>query len=169
MPRGKFATVQTDKTEGYVNQILVPVVAHFMNDFKPLCKMQILVKCGQIDTLVKIVCFFAVKRGSNIPCGIKRASVFTDNQAGRHVLILQIHNHCAFAFLQQLFLLQFLHNRSHFIIIKTFAGICVKFNAKHIIDAFKFFYADVIKPFPEGKGFLVTILHFYKPKPCLIF
>ena len=88
MTGGKLAAVQRNQTERHMNQILVPIIAHFMNDLKPLCKMQVLVKRSQINALVKIVGFLAVKRRSDISGCIKRAAILTDNQAGRHIFIL---------------------------------------------------------------------------------
>ena len=88
MTGGKRAAVQRNQTERHMNQILVPIIAHFMNDLKPLCEMQVLVKCSQINALVKIVGFLAVKRRSDISGCIKRAAILTDNQAGGHIFIL---------------------------------------------------------------------------------
>ena len=54
---GKFAAVQTYQTKRYMNQVFVPVIAHFMDDFEPLRKVQVLVQSGQVDTFIEIVCF----------------------------------------------------------------------------------------------------------------
>ena len=165
---GKFAAVQTYQTERYMNQVFVPVIAHFMDDFEPLRKVQVLVQSGQVDTFIEVICFLAVQRSCDVTGCVECAAVFTDNQARRHVLVFQIDNHCPFAFFQQTFFFQFIHNGCHFVVIEAFTGVCVEFNAQHIVNTFKFFDTDVIEPFPQCQGFVVAILHFYKPQTCFV-
>ena len=63
---GKFAAVQTYQTERHMNQVFVPVIAHFMDDFEPLCKVQVLVQSGQVDTFIEVICFLAVQGSCDV-------------------------------------------------------------------------------------------------------
>ena len=165
---GKLAAVQRNQTEGNVDQIFIPVVAHFVDDFEPLCKVQVLIQRSQVYAFIKVICFLAVQCCSDISCCIQCAAVFTDDQAGRHIFVFQIYDHCAFGFFQQFFRFQFFHNGIHFVVIEGFASVRVEGYTQHFIYAFKFFDGNIIEPFPQSQCFFFAVLHFYEPQAGFI-
>ena len=105
----------------------------------------------------------AVQGRGQIPGGVQRGAVLFQDNAGRHVIFLQIHHIGALGFHQQVFGLEFIHHPAHLVVIKALAGIGIEFHAQKVIHLGHVVQGDALEPFEGLQGLLVAVLDLLKP------
>ena len=168
LPGGKRGAFEGDHPEGYVDAILCPGVSHFFQHAEELAEMEILLIGDDVEAFIKVVGILAVDGGSDIPGGIDGGAVLFDNQAGRHVVLTEIHHLGTFAQGQQALVPQFLNDGFHLVDIKAFAGIAVKGDTEQIIDPGGVLEGNILEPGENLQGFGIAVLDPLEPGAAFI-
>ncbi len=138
-------------------------MSHKLNHFEPLLKMKALSGTGHVNTAFKVISRFAVNRGCDISCCIKRSAIFFKYHAWRKRKLVKVDQICAFTFFKKLFFFQFFYHIKRFVVIETLPCPWIKVHSHKIINLLKLGHAYVLKPLPQSQRFLVALLHTDKP------
>ena len=152
-----------------MDKLVIPVVAHKLNDLEPLCKMQALTCRCDIYALVKVIRLLAVDRSCNITGRIQRRAVLFENKTRRHAVLFEIDNSSSVVDLKQILLAELFNLRRHLIGVKALALIGIKFYVKLFICLGIFLKTDIYEPAPEREIFFVAVFELCKLFSCAVF
>ncbi|MPM33923.1 hypothetical protein SDC9_80504 [bioreactor metagenome] len=165
---GERAFRAGNHAERNVDQVLRPGIAHELDHLEPLPKMQILLVGHHVQALGEIVGVLAVERGGDIPRGVERRPVRTQDDARRHLVLAQIDNLRALIELEQTLFAQFVHHAAHLVVIKALARIAVERYAEDIVNFRHFLERNGFEPVEQLERFRVAVLNLFKPCARLV-
>jgi len=149
--------------------ILGPGIAHLFHHAEYLAEVQILLISHNVQALIKMEGILAVEDGRQVAGSVNGGTVALEDQAGRHVVIAQIHHLRAVAFGQQALLLQLVHHTVSLIMVETLTRVIVKLHAQLFVYAAGVLEGDVLEPVKNLQRFGIAVLDLLKPGATLVF
>ena len=98
-----------------MNEAVIPLVAHKLNNLEPLCKVERLLCGGNVDSLIKIIFTLTVNRSGNITGGIESGAIALQNKADGHIPLFKINDRRAIIDLKKSFVTKKLYLRGHLV------------------------------------------------------
>ena len=149
--------------------VLIPGIAHLLDDLEQLPEVQILLVGHDVQALVEVIGFLAVERGREVARGVERGAVLFEDEAGRHVAFGQVHDLGALAFHEQAFFAQLLNDGLHLVLIEALARVGVKRYAQQVVYALGVAQGDLLEPVEDREGFFVAVLNPFEPRAAFVF
>ena len=151
-----------------MHKILCPRIPHKLYDLEKLPEMQILLICHNIETLVEIICLFAVDGRGYVPRCIYAGAVLFKYYAGGHIVLVQHYHLCPVAFRKQPLVLQLLHHGLPLVLIEALPRIGVKAHPQKVVNAGHVPKGYILEPVEYLHGLGVVVLHLLEPRPRLL-
>ena len=152
-----------DHAEGHVHAVLGPGLAHLLQHAEDLTEVQILLVGHDVQALVEVVGVLAVDCGSQVAGGVQGRAVGAQDDAGRHLVRLQVDNGRALGDGQQVLLAKLVDDHVHLVVVEGLAVVGVKLHAQLLVHAGGVLQGDLLEPLPDGDGFLVLVLDLLEP------
>ena len=146
-----------------MHAVLGPGLAHLLQHAEDLTEVQILLVGHDIQALVEVVGVLAVNSGGQVAGGVQGRAVGTQDDAGRHLVRLQIDHGRALGDGQQVLLAQLVDDHVHLVVVEGLTVVGVKLHAQLGIHASSVAQGNLLEPAPDGNSFLILVLDLLEP------
>ena len=161
-PGGEFLAVDTDRAVGDVYEFVVPLVTHQLDHLEPLREVQALPRAGDVDALIEVIGAGAVDRRRNVAGRVERGAVAFDDQADRHLVLVEPDDLRPVVEGEQSLLFQQFDLLGHLVGVEALTVVGVEGDAELPIGLLILAERDLDKPFPESDVLGVAVLEFGK-------
>ena len=158
-----------DHAERNVVHVLVPFAAHLLEHVEHLLEVECLSQVHHIKALVEVVFLFAVNCGSEVAGCVQRGTVTLADKARVQVEFIE-HHHVAFlAVHQQVLFAEFVEHGRNLVFKEGFAGVVVKANAHHVVNAHEFLERCGAECGPKLAVEFVALFELRECSACFVF
>ena len=151
-----------------MDDVLRPFVAHELEDLLELLEVQVLLRSDHVDVLIEVVSVFSVFCTSQVSGDVQGGTVRFEDRCRRQAVRLQIDDHRALGFYQQVLLFQGLHDSRHLVGVERLARIGIIGDPQHIVNAGEFLEGFIAEPLPELGLFRFAVFQLGEGRSCFI-
>ena len=143
-------------------EFVVPLVTHQLDHLEPLREVQALPRAGDVDALVEMIGARPIDRRRDVASRVERGAVAFDDQADRHLVLVEPDDLRPVVEGEQSLLFQQFDLLGHLVGVEALTVVGIELDPELAVGLFVLAERDLDKPFPESDVLGVAVLEFGK-------